>query len=156
MIKINIPGFADLEINEAIFDYNGTLAVDGVLITGVASMLNELSQNLRIHVVTGDSLGTAKTELQGVSCEITVVSPLDQGLAKQNYLQKINPTMTVAIGNGCNDQYIMRDAALGILVLGTEGLAVTALHAADVVVSNIFDAIKLLQYPSRLLSTLRT
>lgn len=156
MIKINTPGFADLEIKEVVFDYNGTLAIDGVLITGVASMLNELSQNLRIHVVTGDSLGTAKTELQGVTCELTVVSPLDQGLAKQNYLQKLNPLETVAIGNGCNDQYIMKDAAVGILVLGTEGLAVAAFKHADVVTSNIFDAINLLQYPSRLISTLRS
>jgi soluble P-type ATPase len=156
MIQVNIPGFTDLTINDVIFDYNGTLAVDGLLITGVASLLTELSQNVNIHVVTGDSLGTAKSELQGIPCDVLIVSPVDQGIAKQNYLQKLNAKETVSIGNGRNDQQIMKESAVGIIIMGSEGTAVEALMAADIVVSNIFDAINLLQHPNRLLSTLRS
>jgi soluble P-type ATPase len=156
MINVNIPGFADLTINEVIFDYNGTLAVDGLLIDGVANELIELSKKVRIHVVTGDSLGTAKRELQDIPCTVLIVPPLEQGLAKQNYLQKLNAQETVAIGNGRNDQQIMKNSAVGIIILGKEGTAVEALSAADIAVATIFDALNLLQHPNRLLSTLRS
>lgn len=156
MIQVNIPGFADLKINDVIFDFNGTLAVDGILITGVASELIELSTKVNIHVVTGDSLGTAKSQLQGIPCNVLIVPQIEQGIAKQNYLQKLNPKETVSIGNGRNDQQIMLNSAVGILILGNEGTAGEALKFADILVSNIFDAINLLQYPNRLLSTLRS
>lgn len=156
MISVNIPGFADLTINEVIFDYNGTLAIDGHLISGVASELIELAKKVTIHVVTGDSLGTAKNELQGIPCNVVIVPPIEQGLAKKNYLQKLNAKETISIGNGRNDQQVMKDSAVGILILGEEGAAVEALKAADIIVANIFDAINLLQHPNRLLSTLRS
>lgn len=156
MIKINILGFADLTITDVLFDYNGTLAVDGLLIGGVASQLTELSKTLTIHIVTGDSLGTAKSELEGIPCNMLIVPPIEQGIAKQNYLQKLNFKETISIGNGRNDQQIMKESAIGILIMGNEGIAVEALKAADVVVSNIFDAFNLLQHPNRLLSTLRS
>lgn len=156
MIQVNIPGYGDLSLTDVIFDYNGTLAIDGLLITGVDKFLTELSQKLTIHVVTGDSMGTAKQQLQGIPCNVFIVPPLEQGLAKQKYLQKLDFQKTVAIGNGRNDKQIMRDAAIGILTLGLEGTAVEALKEADIVVSNIFDAINLLAHPNRLLSTLRS
>jgi hypothetical protein len=40
MFIINIPGFGDLNLTAAIIDYNGTLAVDGKLIEGIADPLN--------------------------------------------------------------------------------------------------------------------
>jgi len=156
MIKVNIPGFADLSIKNVIFDYNGTLAVDGYLIKDVASQLTELSHKLTIHVVTGDSLGTAKSELQGLPCEVVIVPHENQGKAKLTYLQSLNSKETVAIGNGRNDQQIVKEAAIGIIVLGKEGTSAEALKAADIIASNIFDAIDLLRYQNRLLSTLRS
>lgn len=157
MIKLNIPGFADLTLKDAIFDFNGTLAVDGVLIEGVKNQLIELSEKLNIHIVTGDSLGTAKTQLQGIPCTVSIAPATEQGLNKQKYLHtKLNPQETVSIGNGRNDQQIMSESAVGILILGTEGAAVESLQAADILVANIFDAINLLQHPNRLNSTLRS
>jgi soluble P-type ATPase len=49
---------------------------------------------------------------------------------------------------------MLREAALGVAVLGPEGLAVRALAAADVVVASI-DALVLLRSPKRLIATLR-
>lgn len=46
-------------------------------------------------------------------------------------------------------------AALGIAVLGPEGLATEALQAADLVVGQVEDALDLLLHPTRLLATLR-
>lgn len=156
MINVNILGFKDLTLTDVIFDYNGTLAVDGILIKGVAEQLIALSEKINIHVVTGDSLGTAKNELKGIPCSVFITPQLEQGLAKQDYLQKLNLKTTISIGNGRNDQQIVEESAIGVIILGPEGAAKEAMVAADIVVTNIFDAINLLLHPGRLLSTLRS
>jgi soluble P-type ATPase len=51
---------------------------------------------------------------------------------------------------------MLRQAALGIAVLGGEGLAAVCLAAAAVVVPSIESALDLLLYPRRLVATLRT
>jgi soluble P-type ATPase len=50
---------------------------------------------------------------------------------------------------------MLREAALGIAVVGPEGLAGGALPAADVVVASINDALGLLVNSKRLIATLR-
>lgn len=155
MIQVTIPGFADVTIKNVIFDYNGTLAVDGYLIEGVAHLLTELAQKVKIHIVTGDSFGTAKNETKGLPCELLITPPENQGTTKNSYLHQLNPKETVSIGNGHNDQHILKESIVGIVVLGKEGASIAALNAADVVVTHIFDAIDLLQHPNRLRSTLR-
>jgi soluble P-type ATPase len=66
MIDIAIPGRAALRIASALIDFNGTLAVDGQLIDGVAERLRELSQKIDVHVVTGDTTGTASQALHAL------------------------------------------------------------------------------------------
>ena len=60
-----------------------------------------------------------------------------------------------AIGNGANDADMLQTAAVGIAVLGAEGLAAETLLAADVVCANPLDALDLLLNPRRLIATLR-
>jgi soluble P-type ATPase len=50
---------------------------------------------------------------------------------------------------------MLHEAALGICVLGPEGMAVEALMAADVVAPSVLDALDLLYHPLRLMATLR-
>jgi soluble P-type ATPase len=50
---------------------------------------------------------------------------------------------------------MLQAAALGIAVLGPEGLAAEAWQAADVVMASIHDALDLLLHPRRLVATLR-
>jgi len=59
------------------------------------------------------------------------------------------------VGNGLNDAGLLRRAALGIAVLGPEGLSRLALLAAEVVVGSVVDALDLLLKPHRLRATLR-
>ena len=61
----------------------------------------------------------------------------------------------VAIGNGANDVSMLRAAALGIVVVGPEGLATEAIAAATIVTLSIADALDLLLNPKRLVATLR-
>ena len=58
-------------------------------------------------------------------------------------------------GNGANDAGMLRLAAIGVAVLAAEGVAISALHAADVLVSGPIDAIELVLKPKRLVATLR-
>jgi soluble P-type ATPase len=50
---------------------------------------------------------------------------------------------------------MLKQAALGIAVMQTEGMAREALLAADVVTPGIFEALDLLLFPDRLKATLR-
>ena len=71
-------------------------------------------------------------------------------------VEELGARCVVAIGNGANDEAMLRRAALGIAVMGNEGLAVACLNAADVIVPDIGSALDLLLWPRRLIATLRT
>ena len=86
MIAIDIPGFGTLELTDLVCDYNGTLALDGRLLEGVGARLPRLTGCLRLHVVTGDTFGTARAALKGLSCDLVVLPPYDQAAAKARYV----------------------------------------------------------------------
>lgn len=155
MININIPGFKSLEINHLVFDFNGTLGLDGTLLAGVAEELNRLAIHLEIHIVTADTNENVREILDGVNCRIVVVEGEKQDYQKAAYVESIGPCRCVVFGNGRNDRLMLQKAALGIAILGPEGAAIGALFAADVVVTDVLDAIDLLRMPSRLIATLR-
>lgn len=156
MLQINIPGFSALKLNYALIDYNGTLAIDGKLLEDITPTLNALSKHLEVHIITGDSFGTAKTELAGIKCTLTILPSENQAIAKQKYLQQLNPNETVAIGNGRNDSYILKESALGIVILSHEGAAIDSIMSANLMVPSIFQALDLLHHPRRLIATLRS
>ncbi|MGC9022649.1 MAG: HAD family hydrolase, partial [Dissulfurimicrobium sp.] len=76
-------------------------------------------------------------------------------IQKLEFLRDLGRENTVAIGNGCNDVLMLRDAALGICVIGQEGASVSAIMSSKMVVLNICDAFDLFLKPSRLIATLR-
>jgi soluble P-type ATPase len=51
---------------------------------------------------------------------------------------------------------MLREAVLGIAVVGREGAAGVTVRAAEIVVTRIQDALDLLLMPTRLVATLRT
>jgi P-type E1-E2 ATPase len=156
MLSLSIPGFGDLKLEHAIFDYNGTLAISGLLLNDLADSLNALSKTLQIHIVTGDSFGNAKKELANIHCKLTILSAENQGKAKEKYLNEINPAMTVTVGNGRNDIAMLKNARLSIAVIGDEGAAKEAIEAATMVVPNIYKVFDLLNEPRKLIATLRS
>ena len=155
MLQLAVPGFGRLELTEAVCDYNGTLAADGRLLDGVRERIIELSAQLRVHVVTADTFGSATGQLQGAPCALTILDAGGQALAKRDFVHRLGAEHVVAIGNGRNDRLMLDAAALGIAVGGPEGAAAEALRASDIVVWHILDAFDLLLKPTRLLATLR-
>ena len=156
MIEVNIPGYKVLRIEHLVLDHNGTLAVDGILIEGVKKRLEELSRVLQIHVVTADTFGKARSQLEGTPCELTVLPTGDQDLGKLAFVKRLGSDRTACIGNGRNDCLMLKEAALGIAVILAEGAAAVTLNSADVVCTSILSALELLQNPLRLTATLRS
>ena len=77
------------------------------------------------------------------------------GREKAEIVSAMGPQETVAIGNGRNDILMIQAAGLGIAILGPEGAPGALLASADVVVSDVRDALDLLLDPLRLKATLR-
>ena len=155
MIDVAIPGFGRLALEHLVCDYNGTLARDGVLLDGVAAGLTALAAKLSVHIVTGDTFGTAQRSMQGLPCAVTLLPPEGQVQAKQAFVTRLGAAGVVAVGNGRNDRLMLDAAALGTAVIGDEGLAADAMQACDIVVRDIADAFALLENPRRLIATLR-
>ncbi len=57
MIELNIPGRGNFSIEHLVMDVNGTLAVDGSLLDGVARRIAALRDRLEIHLLTADTHG---------------------------------------------------------------------------------------------------
>jgi soluble P-type ATPase len=155
MVNIEIPGRGVLEVEHLVLDLNGTLATDGVVSEPVAERLRELRSRVQVHLVTADTFGTASA-LEPLGLDILVLEPGDQVEAKARLVRKLGASRTVAIGNGMNDEGMLREAALGIAVIGREGAATRALLAADLAVPSIGDGLDLLRVPRRLVASLRT
>jgi soluble P-type ATPase len=155
MITINIPGWGNIDIENVVLDLNGTIATDGKILSGVKERIDLLSDKVKLYILTADTQGTASEESSDMGVELLKVSEKDSSEVKLRVLESLDPTKTVAIGNGNNDHLILKEAALGIAVLGDEGLSVAAMKNADIVVKNISDALDLFLKPKRLLATLR-
>ncbi len=156
MLTIEIPGNSVLNISNIVLDYNGTLAIDGILIDGVSERLNRLARQADVYVVTADTFGNAAENLKTVNCRLTVLSKENQQKQKADFVSKLDSQNAVAIGNGLNDALMLQQAALGVVILQAEGAAVQTWQKADLAFNNINDALDLLLKPKRLQATLRT
>ena len=155
MIRLDIPGREILELEHLVLDLNGTIALDGEVLVGVPERLAALSESLAVLMVTADTQGRATAIAGQLGVGLVRVTPGDEADQKGTLVEQLGAERVVAIGNGANDAWMLRAAALGMAVLGPEGLAEEALRAADVVVASIHDALDLLLHPRRLVATLR-
>ncbi len=156
MFSVDIPGGESLEIEHILLDYNGTIAIDGKLIAGVAEKINQLADRLEFHVITADTFGTVARELAGLNCSLSVIPVKDQCQEKLALLNRLGASSTIAVGNGVNDQLMLKNSALGVAVLQDEGMATVTLLASDIVVKNILDFFAFLESPERLIACLRS
>lgn len=156
MFEIIIPGYKTLTISHLVMDYNGTLAQDGILLEGVRAPLVDLSETLHLHVVTADTFGLARSQLNGLPCKLAILPVEEQAQAKLAFIQDLGDAQVVAIGNGRNDHLMLQAAVLGIAIIQGEGAARETCMAADVLVPNILAALDLLRFPKRLIATLRS
>ncbi len=155
MIELNIPGRGQVRLEHLVSDVNGTLAVDGELPEGLVKRLSALRDRLTLHLVTADTHGRQAVIDRQLNLTAVRLQPGAEAEQKAEYVRRLGAEKVIAIGQGANDAEMLREAAIGICVLSTEGTAVSALLAADLVVRDIFEALDLLENPLRLVASLR-
>ena len=158
-MDISIPGRGPYRLTHLVLDVNGTVAASGQLIAGVKERLLVLRRaGLQVHWITADTRGrqaALDVALGWPAVRIAIDDAGDEAGQKGSFVRELGADHVVAIGNGSNDVVMLREAAVGIAVVGPEGLAVDALLAADLVAPDILAALDLLEDPARLVATLR-
>jgi P-type E1-E2 ATPase len=152
---IDIPGREGLEPRHLILDLNGTIALDGQLLLGVAKRVTALRERLDTYLLTADTRGRGAATADQLGVQLHRLTPGQEAQQKADFVHSLGAAHTVAVGNGANDALMLAAAGLGIAVLGREGLAIAALQAADLVVPDVTAALDLLLHPKRLIATLR-
>jgi len=155
MIELNIPGRGLVQLKHLVCDVNGTLALDGQLLEGVKQRLNILRDRLTLHLITADTHGRQSAIDQLLNLSAVCIQPGEEAVQKEKYVHQLGAETVVAIGQGANDAEMLQAAALGICVFSVEGTAVNTLLKADLVVSNVNEALELLDKPLRIVATLR-
>ena len=156
MIELELPGQGALRLEFLLLDVNGTIARDGELLPGVAERVAALRERLAVRVLSADTFGRLETQARALgvpAVRLRAGEPEDDQKAAE--VRRLGAAGVVAVGNGANDALMLAAAALGVAVLGPEGLSTRALLSADVVVASIEDALDLLIHPLRLRATLR-
>lgn len=158
MITCSIPGRDSIEINHLVFDMNGTLALDGELLPGVAEALTKLKDLVEIHIVSSDTYGKLEDlqiELRGSVQHFHRLQRGSEAEQKLEYVEALGPSTVAAIGQGTNDRLMLKGAGFGVCVVSPEGTAVETMLSADVLVPDILSALGLFLNLTRLKATLR-
>ncbi len=157
MIEVEIPGLGELRLEHLVLDYNGTIASGGKLLEDVVGPLRELTETVHVVVASADTYGTVEDELNaaGLDVEVYRVSAGNEREDKAELIEELGPEVCAAVGNGANDELMLKKAALGICVIGPEGACSRTLLSADVVVREPREALELLLDPKALRATLR-
>lgn len=155
MLEINIPSLGEFKFEYLVLDYNGTIAADGEIIPEIIPLLEKVSVNLEIYILTADTFGTAAQQCSNLNVKLHCLESSDHTNEKGTFVSNLGQSRVIAIGNGINDLQMLRVAQIGIGVIGQEGCAAGIFSHADIIVSDILDALELFVYPKRSIATLR-
>jgi P-type E1-E2 ATPase len=151
-LAVPVPGLPTIELDLLLLDVNGTLTNRGELLDGVAERITTLRALLDVHLVSADTFGTldelaARLDVHAVRAAT--------GEDKLQLLEALGAARAAVIGNGANDVLVLEASALGIAVIGPEGMSAAAFRAADVICRAATEALDLLQESRALSATLR-
>ena len=155
MIEMNIPGQGIFQIEYLVCDVNGTLAIDGVLLPGISSVMNRIQDRLKVYLITANTHAKqSKIDIE-LGIEAKIIQQGNESQQKKNFITQLGPEKVIAIGQGANDSGMLKEAAIGICVFSEEGTSIDALISSDIVVKDGLTALKLIQNPMRMMATLR-
>lgn len=157
MLTLEVQGYEKpFVIENIVFDYNGTLACDGRMSQETKEGIKKLYKSgFKISILTADIFGTVKEECKGLPVDVKIFDKGNAEDSKREIIENLGAQKTVAIGNGRNDLAMLKEASIGIGIIGMEGSFAGILQVADIVVTSIHSAIGLLLNPGRISGTLR-
>ena len=155
MIQITIPGKPPISIQTLVFDFNGTLACDGVLSASVKESLLSLKDSVHIIVANADTHGTARAQCAELGISVETFPSANAAAFKVKIVQSFVGGVA-CIGNGFNDAPMCEIADLSVAVIGCEGCWTGLLSSCDIAVTSIEAALNLFLKPMRIQATLRT
>ena len=155
MIEMNIPGQGILQLEFLVCDVNGTLAIDGVLLPGISSLLREIQDRLQVYLITANTHGRQELIDSELGLQSVQIQRGHEAEQKSEFISQLGSEKVIAIGQGANDARMLKEAAIGICVLSEEGTSISAISSADILVSDSIKALKLIQNPMRMVATLR-
>jgi soluble P-type ATPase len=168
-LEVEIPGFSKERFPEGkitlkylVADVNGTLACDGELLPGIAELIRKLETALEVWLLTADTNqrqvwvdADLQIKNRGKLFKDHALDGETEAQWKEREVRNLGADSVVAIGNGRNDQLMLKAAAIGIAVLGPEGVAREAQEAADLLAADPISGLELLFRSNRLKATLR-
>lgn len=149
MLLIQRPGQEPLEIEFILIDFEGTLAQDRRVHPKAKDKLNLLSKRTKLYILTKGEKEIVEGALKKVKAEIFCLEEGKSSQSKVDLMRQLGPERAVAIGNGLDDALMMEEASLGICVIGKEGAHGETVKRADLVVTDILDALDFLLKPLR-------
>ncbi|NEZ76330.1 ATPase P [Clostridium botulinum] len=155
MIFVEIPGRDNLNIKNVVFDYNGTVAEDGIMSLDTKENLKKISEKLKVYIITADTYGNVKKQCEGLPVSIETFPKGNATFYKKSFVEKLGPGETMVIGNGMNDIEMFKVATFSIAVIGEEGCAGKLIVQSDIVVSSIEKVFSMIENTNRIVATLR-
>src|SRR3990170_1475200 len=98
MIELTIPGRGVYELEHLVMDVNGTLAIDGQLMDGIAKKIGSLRDRLTIHLLTADTHGKQTVIDQQLGLTAVRIAPGGESLQKAEYVHRLGSEKVAAIG----------------------------------------------------------
>lgn len=140
-------------LNTLILDLNGTISIDGVLISWVKEKISELKKmGWEVLLCSWDTQWTAAKIAKNIWATIHICKNQKD---KEKILKKYVAKHCVAIGNWNIDIQLMKKCKLSIAVIQAEWCSQQAIRTSHIVCTNINDALNILLLPKRLIATLR-
>ena len=154
MISIKRYGLPALEIDFVLLDFEGTIASDRRIHPKVKDKINLLSKHAKVYILACGQKEAAEEILKKVKAETVFFKGGPVSQEKLDFIRRLGPERTAAVGNGADDASMIGEAGLGVCIISKEGTSVETLKQADLVFSDILDALDFLLKPLRQTTTL--
>lgn len=154
MIEVTIPGRGKYQIENIVFDYNGTIAMDGNMSIETINNIKELSGLVKIHILTADTYGTVTAKCSGLPVNLLTFPSDNAAIYKRKIVESLKGD-TICFGNGFNDMEMFKISTISVCIMGEEGCSGKLIPLSDIVVSSIHDGFELLFKTDRIKATLR-
>ncbi len=155
-MELNIPGRERMTISHLLLDYNGTIALNGILLPSIPQKIKAINKiGFTVHLVTADTNGTVRNQCADLPIEIQIFDNSNVAEKKKALAEQLGANNCICIGNGFNDAQMFDVCSISIIIMSSEGCSVKSFLKADIACKDIEDAFDLILNPNRMIATLR-